>query len=173
MTKKWAGTTIAYDVDADVYFRTEVYMSDDPSDTVELDLIDLSEPRPQAQRHRDKPGAVARALPDDEPILLRPDQIKQTAVDARAQPDTSPPPRGRRETRVTAPEDAQEQQCWLRFEAEVVDDGELLRLPGHVRQVTGQQSGPVEVHMRVSKDPDEPRRRTLDGLPCVRDDELR
>lgn len=68
MTKRWAGTTLIYDVGADEYFRTEIYMSDDPAETIELDICgtDLDEPtaRPAAETH-------------EEPLLLREDQIKR------------------------------------------------------------------------------------------------
>lgn len=45
MTKRYVGTTLTYDVRDEVYLRTEVYMSEDPSETAELEIIEASPKR--------------------------------------------------------------------------------------------------------------------------------
>ncbi len=92
MTKRYVGTTLTYDVRAKTYLRTEVYESDDPSETVELRIIEPeSEKTPKAQTLGEKQGAAG-----SEPLLLRPEDRKFE----REPPRQKQPGRERRNTRV-------------------------------------------------------------------------
>lgn len=67
MDRQWSGTTLAYFVDDDTYMRASVYMTDDPSDTVELRLLGSCEPGEHDRAHEfhgDQRRFIVRPIAD-------------------------------------------------------------------------------------------------------------
>ncbi len=192
MAKRLAGKTLTYDATDEVYLETEIYMSDDPADTVELRIVDGDDPPFEEYQIDEGSGPWRRIIQPreeppgrDEPFVLeeRHKKVAETAdmQETVAAGDDEPQPsttafrpaierKPRRTTVVAEATSSDEQDCWLRVEADVDESGRL-RVPEQITRLARDTGGPIELRVRISRDHSSGDcSSTLDGLPTIGDD---
>lgn len=171
MAKRLAGKTLTYDVTDEKYVQTEVYMSENPEDTVELRIVDGEESPFEPDQINDGSGPWRRIImpkEDDEPT--RGDE--PFVLDERHKKKRDGEPVDQRRRRVTkVMHGTTDDECWLRAEAEVADDEPMLRIPARIALLARKAGKKVEIQINVAgRDSPQDAHSTLDGLPTVDDD---
>jgi hypothetical protein len=179
--KKLKGTTLIYDASEQTYLRTEIYMSDDPSETVELCVIDDEHPKfsddeiddssgpwrriIEPRRSRAKPAQTAER---DEPFVLEKKHRKTTPSRKRTPTKVLTKRPSNVANERTSGKEKLDKPVWVRFEAEVLGDDGLLRVPERLHFLAKAGGDRVEVRMRLTPD-ERPvgATETLDGLPAI------
>ena len=175
--KKLKGTTLIYDATAQKYLQTQIYMSDDPAETVELCVIDDEHPKFSEGEIDDSSGPWRRIIEPKREVtkqdLAEVEQVTKPIVLEKKNRKAVPV---RRRTPTKVLDDAESRSAgkaptrpvWVRLEAEVLDDDGLLRVPERLHLLAKASGGRVEVRMRLM--PNENARgatETLDGLPTI------
>jgi hypothetical protein len=197
MEKKLKGTTLIYDAAEEKYLQTQIYMSDDPAETVELCVVDDEHPKFSDGEIDDSSGPWRRIIEPakdqssakattGEPSSKTPvskTPVSKTPVSKQEEPlvlekkhRKAAPVRRRTPTKVLPDPNSQSKPAgkmpnkpvWVRFEAEVLEEDALLRVPDRLHLLAKASGDKVEVRMRLI--PNEKSRGatdTLEGLPTI------
>lgn len=175
MAKRLAGKTLTYDVTDERYIETEIYMSENPEDTVELRIVDGEESPFEPDEINDGSGPWKRIIRPkedeptrgDDPFVLDERHQKREKSEREAKEPKSP--RTRRATKVIGEQGQQTtKECWLHAEAEVVEGEPMLRIPARIALLARKAGGKVEIRVNVAGDDSGPdASSTLDGLPTI------